>query len=335
MKKPMPLLAVSAAAALVLAGCASGAEETDPTASPTTDPSGSAEPVAYDCAVSGDDAQGFGTDEDVAVLSALEWCVGEDDSTKVQFETPSTVSATSTLVVDPGEGEQVTDGKIVTLDYSITSGGDGSTLYSTYEAGAGETITLDETSFDANLWEALMASSEGAQIIFASIDSTATDPDQATVYMSLTVSAVSTPLASAEGEAVEPEAGLPTVTFGEDGIPTVAFDDAEKPAELVVQPLITGEGEPLEEGQTAVVHYTGWIWDGEQFDSSWDRGTPTSFPFVTGGLIEGWIEGLAGQPVGSRVLLVIPPELGYGAEGSGSIPGDSTLVFVVDILAAV
>ncbi len=93
----------------------------------------------------------------------------------------------------------------------------------------------------------------------------------------------------------------------------------------------------VESGQDLTVHYTGVIYaSGEQFDSSWDRGEPSSFPIGVGGVIAGWDEGLVGQTVGSQVLLVIPPEQGYGADGNpdAGISGTDTLVFVVDILAA-
>ncbi|GIG53680.1 FKBP-type peptidyl-prolyl cis-trans isomerase [Demequina activiva] len=335
MKKTLPIVASAAAATLALAGCASGTAEGDPTTSPTTSPTGGVSAVSYDCAAIAEGGEGFGSDEDVAVLAGLEWCVGDDDSAKVQSPEPSSVSATATLVVDAGDGEAIEVGKAVTLDYTITSGADGTVLYSTYTEDAAETLILDETTLDPALLSAFTATSEGGEIVFASLDATAQDPAEATVYMAIRVTEVSAPLSAAEGEEVEPAAGLPVITIDEDGKPQVAFDGAEKPSELVVQPLITGDGDTLEEGDTAVVHYTGWVWDGEQFDSSWDRGAPASFPFVTGGLIDGWIQGLAGQTVGSRVLLVIPPELGYGEAGSGdAIPGDSTLVFVVDILAA-
>jgi peptidylprolyl isomerase len=78
--------------------------------------------------------------------------------------------------------------------------------------------------------------------------------------------------------------------------------------------------------------YTGVLWDsGEEFDSSWSRGEPAAFGIGVEAVIPGWDSGLVGQRVGGRVLLVIPPDLGYGDEGSGEIPGGATLVFVVDI----
>jgi len=84
------------------------------------------------------------------------------------------------------------------------------------------------------------------------------------------------------------------------------------------------------------VKYTGWLLDGTQFDSSWDKNTTLEADTYSGGnhqVIEGWQQAMVGQTVGSQVLMVIPPNLGYGDTAQGSIPANSTLIFVVDILA--
>lgn len=78
------------------------------------------------------------------------------------------------------------------------------------------------------------------------------------------------------------------------------------------------------------VHYKGTFIDGQQFDSSYDRGTPTSFPL--GGVIKGWTEGLQLMEVGDKFEFVIPADIAYGEHGRGSIPGNATLVFVVELL---
>lgn len=130
------------------------------------------------------------------------------------------------------------------------------------------------------------------------------------------------------------DASLPQITRDANGAPAIDFASAVKPEGLVVEVLGAGSGAAVVEGQAITVHYTGWLWDGEQFDSSWDRGEPISFVIARGSLIEGWVDGLVGQPVGSKVLLVVPPESGYGHRAMGPIPGGSTLVFAVDVLDA-
>lgn len=130
------------------------------------------------------------------------------------------------------------------------------------------------------------------------------------------------------------DAALPTITRDENGAPSVAFAGAVKPEGLVVEVLEAGDGPEVKEGQSITVHYAGWLWEGAKFDASWDRGESISFGLARGSLIEGWVDGLAGVPVGSKVLLVVPPEKGYGQRSMGPIPGGSTLVFAIDVLEA-
>jgi FKBP-type peptidyl-prolyl cis-trans isomerase len=135
---------------------------------------------------------------------------------------------------------------------------------------------------------------------------------------------------------------LPTVTppkTGSTAGPTIGIPaKTTAPKNLQVKTLITGVGAKVKSGQDLAVQYTGVIWrTGKVFDSSWSRNAPFTTVIGQGQVIKGWDSGLVGQTVGSRVLLVIPPAQGYGTAGASTagIKGTDTLVFVVDILAAV
>ncbi len=129
---------------------------------------------------------------------------------------------------------------------------------------------------------------------------------------------------------------LPKV-IGEHGSkPALEFPDGAAPEGLQTAVLRQGSGAEVEPGQEIVVNYLGQTWAGHVFDNSYDRGQPLTFPIGVGMVIGGWDEGLVGQQIGSRVLLSIPPEYGYGERGvpQVGISGTDTLVFVVDILDA-
>ena len=110
-------------------------------------------------------------------------------------------------------------------------------------------------------------------------------------------------------------------------------NEVTTPSGLKYTDVVVGSGSQPQPGQTAVVHYTGWLLDGKKFDSSKDRGQPFSFALGRGRVIKGWDEGVASMRVGGTRRLTIPPELGYGAQGAGGvIPPNATLTFEVELL---
>ncbi|MFT3944412.1 MAG: FKBP-type peptidyl-prolyl cis-trans isomerase [Ancrocorticia sp.] len=131
----------------------------------------------------------------------------------------------------------------------------------------------------------------------------------------------------------DPAGELPEVTFA-DGKPTMKSISADPPTSISVKTLKAGDGEAVQPGGYVTVNYAGFLWkDGTQFDSSFDRGQSTTFSLNQ--VVDGWKYGLEGTKVGDQVLVVVPPEFGYGDTDQGEIPGGSTLVFVVDILGVV
>lgn len=145
-------------------------------------------------------------------------------------------------------------------------------------------------------------------------------------------------LKTAKGTKVKPAAWAPKVTFKDGEVPLIDFAGTPKPTgKLQISQVIKGKGKKVKSGQTLVAHYVGQVYEGDApFDSSYSRGDVATFPIGVGQVIEGWDKALVGQPIGSRVIVQIPPELGYGEEGNAQagIKGTDTLVFVVDILGA-
>lgn len=125
---------------------------------------------------------------------------------------------------------------------------------------------------------------------------------------------------------------LPSVSGPSNQAPTITRPTGVPPTALQIRDITVGSGAVAASNSTVTVQYTGISWsDGQTFDSSWQRGQAATFGISQ--VIAGWQQGLLGMKVGGRRLLVIPPALGYGAAGNGSIKPNETLVFVVDLLA--
>jgi peptidylprolyl isomerase len=296
--------ALTLGASLLLAGCASGDGGSEDETSPS--------PSASDAATA--------SPEDVAALEAVTVTGDPGSEPTLEFETPFEVSAITALSLTDGDGAPLEDGQQLTMQSATYSGADGTKGFSSWEEGTPDTITMGDESLPAELTEALEGKNVGTRLLFAN---PATDQTTGEPVTYLTVAEIT-------GAKT-----LPSRAEGEPGKPTIEIPEGyEAPAELVTQTLIKGDGPVVTEDQTVTAHYTGMLLDGTVFDSSWERGAPTSFSLQQ--VIPGWTQGLAGQTVGSQVLLVIPSELGYGEQGTpdGSIPPNSPLVFVVDILDA-
>jgi peptidylprolyl isomerase len=157
-----------------------------------------------------------------------------------------------------------------------------------------------------------------------------------TLVFAVDLLAVYPKTSSARGRALPADPALPQVTGGSAGAaPTVTIPAADPPGKLRVRTLIEGDGAAIGADQMLITHYQGQIWrNGKVFDSSWQRGQVAPMSSLAG-TIAGVREGLTGKKVGSRVLLVVPPKDGYGADApNAEIKSDDTVVFVFDILGA-
>lgn len=263
---------------------------------------------------------------------------------------PFEAEETQTEVLSEGDGAKVKEGDQALVQYLGVSGESAEEFDSSWSRG-GKPVTfpLEEGGLIPGFLDGLIGQTYGSQVAIAippadgygdqGVPEAGIAPGASLVFVVDLLEAAPAPLSMAEGTAQDLPRGLPALRTDKKGVPSGFETDGDtEPSvnELVVAPTIVGEGPELEEGQTATVHYVGQLYpDGKVFDESWKSGQPAQFPLTPGGLIQGFLDGLIGQPVGSRVVLAIPSEQGYGQAGNPpAIPPNSDLIFVVDILAA-
>lgn len=238
------------------------------------------------------------------------------------YSQPLTIPKPRTEVVWEGEGPVAAEGDVVLLHLYGQNGEDGSQVVNTYgDLPQTFRVTTDELS--ASMYEAVAGRPAGSRVLVVEED--------AGTPVALVIDTLA---GRASGTPVEVPEGLPVVTDGADGAPEIAVPEGDAPTSISVQPIVRGEGTQVREGQTVIVQYTAITWsDGAVFDSTW---APDRAPFTTivgdSKPILAWDAALIEQTVGSRVLLVAPPDTAYG--GSDTAWAEETVVFVIDILYA-
>ena len=263
----------------------------------------------------------------------------------MKVPSPFTVTRTDRRVITPGTGGMVAPGERISIDYVGVNGTDGKEFDTSFGKSGSATFLLNEGAVIRGMVSGLSGVTVGSRVLIAippkdgygtqGAPSAGIGPTDTLVFV-VDVKSAGQVLKRAIGTPVKPAAGLPTVTVEpSSGKPTIKVPAVRPPAKLVAQQLVLGKGAKVAKGDTITVHYTGVVWaTGKQFDSSWDKGSPVPITIGTGSVIPGWDESLVGRTVGSQLLLVIPPDKGYGANGNATagIKGTDTLVFVVDIL---
>lgn len=316
MPRSSALAAATAALVLLTTGCQSGSD---------SDSEGESAPTSLDgLTVSGD----FGKKPKVEV----------DDLDVAEPET---------IVPIEGDGEELADDDSVQYRFMIAKGTDGESVSENYREDEPQRMVIAEQP--EVIADAVTGATVGSRVVVAmpvqdllgeqGAPNVGLEPDDDLVMIIDLIELAERPLSGPEGDEVEPPADAPAVVQDEDGQVTgLDFSDAPQkaPSKLQVIPLVEGTGDPVKQGDEVTVDYYGAVWGNEDkaFDESYSR-DPATFGLTEGGLIDGWVQGLDGVDVGSRVMLVIPPKLGYGKQGAGEdIPPNSTLVFVVDVLGA-
>lgn len=303
--RPLAALSVAALSAVLLAGCSGATPEASPSPTGTA-----AADLCAAVAPSGEASESITVDGEFGEQSTA------------TFTSPLEVTELQSTVVVEGEGDPVASGELVTYALTAFNAETGEQLGS---FGYDDNPVLpQQISPDNPLGQLLGCASPGTRVVATF---PATESAGAEVYI---VDLLDVVPGAAWGDPEAPVDGMPTVELAENGAPTITIPEGDAPTDVEIAELKTGDGAVVESGDTVLVHYTGVKWsDGTVFDSSWDRGVPTSFQ--TTGVVAGFQQALEGQTVGSQVLVVIPPEFGYGAQDGHELQKE-TLVFVVDIL---
>ena len=257
------------------------------------------------------------------------------------------VSDTETDVLIEGDGPEVTAGETALVNLHIVNGTTGEKAYSSFDSERAQEVTITPDSLPGGLDAALAGQKRGSRVLMTATVTDAIGPegaeqvglgteDDVVFVVDLLSVHPADPLDAPEGDEQEAPKGTPAPVL--DGEDVTGFDfsgAAKKPSdELQVVTLVEGDGPAIPERPTYVTFdYLGAVYGAKKpFDESFSK-EPATFAVGNSNLIKGWDQGLVGVKAGSRVLMVVPPDLGYGEQGSPpSIPGDATLVFVIDVL---
>lgn len=277
----------------------------------------------------------------------IEGTQGEEP--KVIFDGRLDGSKTETKVVIEGDGDTVADGDTASANIWIGNGFTEQEATSTYvKDGEPQSIELSADLLGP-LREAMIGHKVGDRVaVLTSADAAygeAGNPqigignkDSVLFVVDIMGTAETIPpLDGPQGEDKKPAIWAPTLIEKDGVITGLDFTDAQEPSgKLIATTLVKGDGAKVTAGQTLTVDYLGQVYDAaEPFDESYSK-EPAEFPIGVGQVISGWDQRLVGRTVGSRVILQIPPDDGYGSEGNeqAGIKGTDTLYFVVDILGA-
>ncbi|WP_169787700.1 FKBP-type peptidyl-prolyl cis-trans isomerase [Luteipulveratus mongoliensis] len=265
---------------------------------------------------------------------------------------PFQVNKTTTKVLKPGSGKKTTAKDIAYVSYVAVNGTTGKTIETTFGKPSAAFNLGDKKTFPG-LTQALKGQQVGSEIVVAVPPAEGFGPQgnpqmkitaKDTMIFYLKVNDATELLSEVKGTQAKTDPGMPEVSVPAGPVKQAKITVAKgskPPTTLKSQVLIKGTGPKVIAGQQLLSNYTGQVWGGAVFDAAAKQGQPVPFQIGAGQVIAGWDKTLVGQTVGSRVLIVVPPAEGYGKtgkknqDGSWAIKPTDTMVFVVDILAAI
>lgn len=324
------IAAVAAVSVFALAGC--GEDDPNASASPSADPSAgpssSASPTPS--------PKPSTKVEPSKDLSAVKASGAYGKEPKIEFKAPWAITETTTQVMSEGKGANVPDVGPVEVNYYGVNGRTGDVFDESFSGG--QSIAFDVDQVIPGFKKGLVGQKQGSRVLIAMPGKDGYDASGGTQDGSIqvgdtllfVVDIVAIPLSGPEGDPVKPAAGLPTVA-DKDGKPEITIPKSDPPKELKAQELIKGKGKKIAETDQVTINYRWVAWkDGRLLEETYGDKPATT---ALAGLLPGMVEGLAGKTVGSRVLLVIPPDKGYpDGNEQPKVEKGETLVLVVDLL---
>jgi peptidylprolyl isomerase len=265
---------------------------------------------------------------------------------QVEWKTKFTANDVQTTTLTKGDGDTIAEGDQVQAQIWIGNGFSQKEAYSTYDQGGAQTLTLNG-QLSPVFADAIKGAAVGSRIVVTApadelvgeggnADLGISNKDPLLVVIDL-LGKPKPPLDGPQGQPQPSPAWAPKLVTKGDKVTGLDFANAPKPdGKLRSAVLIQGTGATVKKGQSITVNYLGQVYQAKQpFDESYTK-EPATFGIGTGQVIPGWDKTLVGQKVGSRVILAIPPQEGYGKQGQpqAGIKGTDTLYFVVDILGA-
>ena len=272
---------------------------------------------------------------DLNKVPTVEFATDEAGST---IKSPlANIKTAQTKIVRDGNGPAFVGDSLITIEYAVFSSTSGTLLTSSKWDGTDPASQVFDSVTTKQFCDALSGVKQGSIVAFA-LPADTDDPEGSLFVLELK----KVYLPHANGASNAPESGMPAVVLTpKTGQPGLIQPSFAPPKDFKRSTLVAGKGDAIKIGDSVTLNYSGWVWTeeiGDPFDSSWPQSeaeptaSPETFTISDANLIPGFVKALDGITVGSQVIAVMPPDVAYGAAGKGPIPGNATLIFVIDVL---